>query len=222
MYRNSPSHTVCYVYYPIYWLIDNPSKFIYPNHPHTIPIYYYIVRSSLTVVYSYYVVPYTYCTVYIYTSIHLYIYMNPIHTITYNSFGKAGKSSWRCTQKLSLLFTLYYYLSLVPIYIECICILRHFVVEYKFCLRGLLLIETTHTQNMAPKHRSCTSFNLIFQFECSFNLHNLITMCYFVCCVYIRDIFAVECRYLCSHQLIIISFGESMSHTSPNQNLWNN
>jgi len=71
IYPNSPSHTVCYVYYPIYWLIDNPSKFIYPNHPHI----RYIVHLPYEPI----------CSI---QTIIMYIYM----------FAKAGKSTWWCTE----------------------------------------------------------------------------------------------------------------------------
>lgn len=72
IYQNSPRHTVCYVYYPIHWLIDNPSKFIYPNHPRTI----YCSSPMRT----------QYAHIYAITYYNTYVYVN------------AGISSWRCTK----------------------------------------------------------------------------------------------------------------------------
>lgn len=130
IYRNLPSHTVCYVYYPIYWLIDNPSKFIYPNHPHT------IYGSSP-------------------------IWTNMLSSYNHYNVPKSWKIKLTMQRKLSLLFTLSF----------CNARYRHcdFVLHF-------LLINKIHEE---PSNWTYFSIYIAIRMLC-YNLHYLITMCYYV------------------------------------------
>lgn len=95
------------------------------------------------------------------------------------------RKSWKIEltmhRKLSLLFTLYYYpvVPAIPV----------IVIEILLCI---FCGSTKHTRGNL---RTEVTFQSILQFECSFNLHNLITMCYYV--MYEIE-FAVNVEYLVS------------------------